>query len=187
MFVGSKAPFHTISDSLPQHQAYPPEFAGATPVERPSYAAEPGKTLGSCLCGDIAYELTGPPMLMYQCHCSRCRRARGAAHGANLFYKIEQLRWTRGEDQVVDYKLPEAQRFGAAFCKRCGGKVPRPAVAQGAVVVPAGALDTDAGMRPMAHICVGSKAAWFDITDQIPQMEGLPSPPTAAPQPIPGK
>jgi hypothetical protein len=187
MFVGSKAPFHTISDSLPQHHAYPPEFAGAAPVERPSYAAEPGKTLGSCLCGDIAYELTGPPMLMYQCQCSRCRRARGAAHGANLFYKIEQLRWTRGEDQVVDYKLPEAQRFGAAFCKRCGGKVPRPAVAQGAVVVPAGALDTDAGMRPMAHICVGSKAAWFDITDQIPQMEGLPSPPTAAPQPIPGK
>lgn len=111
---------------------------------------------------------------MYQCHCSRCRRARGAAHGANQFYKLDQLRWLRGEEQVVQFKLPEAERFGAAFCKRCGGKTPRATVANGMVVAPAGALDTDPGMRPMAHIFVGSKAPWFEITDSIPQMEGLP-------------
>jgi hypothetical protein len=174
IFVGSKAPWHSISDGLPQHEEYPPEFAGAKAVPRPSVSAEPGKTLGSCLCGEVAYEISGPAMLMYQCHCRRCRKARSAAHGANLFYKAENFRWLRGESQVVDYPLPEAKRFGCAFCRTCGGSTPRVSAASGTVVVPAGALDTDPGMKPMAHIFVGSKPPWLQITDSIPQFEELP-------------
>jgi hypothetical protein len=176
MFVGSKAPWHTIEDDLPQHEEYPPEFAGAKSVPRPTVTAKPGTTHGSCLCGEVAYEISGPPMLMYQCHCTRCRKARGAVHGANLFYKLDTFRWTRGESQVVDYQLPSAKRFGAAFCRTCGGSTPRVSVERGAVVVPAGALDTDPGMRPMAHIFVASKAPWFEITDSIPQFAELPPP-----------
>jgi hypothetical protein len=178
IFTGSKAPWYTISDSLPQHETYSPQFGDATPVERPAVAAEPGKTFGSCLCAEVAYEITAPAMAMYQCHCSRCRKARGAAHGANLFYPLDSLRWIRGEEDVVDYKLPQAQRFGVSFCRQCGGATPRvSALGGGGIVVPAGALDTDPGMRPMAHIFVGSKAPWFEITDQIPQLEGAPAPP----------
>lgn len=177
MFVGSKASWHTISDSLPQHEAFPPEFAGATPVERPAVNPEPDKTFGSCLCGEVAYEITGAPVVMYQCHCSRCRKSRGAAHGANSFYKLDNFRWLRGESLVVDYKLPEAVRFGVAFCRKCGGAVPRAVTARGAVIVPMGALDTDPRARPAAHIFVGSKAPWFEITDAIPQIEEGPPPP----------
>ncbi len=36
-------------------------------------------------------------------------------------------------------------------------------------VVPAGSLDTDPGLRPTEHIFVGSKAAWLEITDALPQ------------------
>jgi hypothetical protein len=177
MFVGSKAPWHAISDSLPQHAEFPPEFAGSPPIPRPSVSAEPGKTLGSCLCGDVAYEIAGAPMLMYQCHCSRCRKSRSAAHGANLFYKLDQFRWIQGDSQVADYKLPEAKRFGVAFCKRCGGSTPRVSLERGIVVVPAGALDTDPDMTPMAHIFTASKAEWFEITDTVPQFAELPPPP----------
>jgi hypothetical protein len=45
------------------------------------------------------------------------------------------------------------------------------------VVVPAGPLDTDPKMRPLAHIFVASKAPWFEITDSIPQLAGAPPPP----------
>jgi hypothetical protein len=101
------------------------------------------------------------------------RRAR-----ANLFYKAEDFRWTRGESLVVDYKLPEAARFGLAFCRQCGGSTPR--VAGATVVVPAGPLDTDPMTRPLAHIFVASKAPWFEITDTIPQLAEAPPPPRAA-------
>lgn len=177
LFVGSRAPWYSISDELPQHQEYPPDFTGATAVPRPAVTPKPGFTLGSCLCGDVAYEMNGPPMFMYQCHCSRCRRARSAAHGANVFYKLEHFHWVRGESQVVDYQLPTAKYFGVAFCRRCGGATPRVSAQRGIVVVPAGALDTDPGIRPNAHICVASKAAWVEIRDQIPQIAEMPPPP----------
>src|SRR5690606_41243732 len=35
IFVGSKAPWYTITDSLPQHEGYPPELGGGLGVERP--------------------------------------------------------------------------------------------------------------------------------------------------------
>jgi hypothetical protein len=41
-------------------------------------------------------------------------------------------------------------------------------------IVPAGSLDSDPGAQPLAHIHVGSKAAWFDITDRLPQYAELP-------------
>jgi hypothetical protein len=178
IFVGSKASWHTISDSLPQFEAFPPGFESAVSVPRPEVTPVPGKTLGSCLCNEVAYELTGPPIVMYQCHCSRCRKGRSAAHGANLFYKLDHFKWTRGESLVVDYKLPQAERFATAFCRNCGASVPRVVPGRGAVVVPAGPLDTDPGMTPLAHIFVDYKAPWFEITDAIPQLpEGPPPPP----------
>ena len=173
-FVGSKAPWYEISDSLPQHEKFPPEFGAMPDVERPTVNAEPGKTHGSCLCGEVAYEMSGKPVMMYQCHCTRCRKSRASAHGANLFYKLDDFRWTRGEENVVDYKLPEAAHFAVAFCGKCGGSTPRISLERRIVIVPAGALDTDPGMRPMAHIFVGSKAPWFEITDTTPQFAEMP-------------
>jgi hypothetical protein len=114
---------------------------------------------------------------MYQCHCSRCRKSRSAAHGANVFYKLDNFRWTRGEQNVAEYQLPEAKHFGAAFCRTCGASTPRVSATRGMVVAPAGALDTDPGMKPMAHIFVQSKAPWFEITDAIPQFAEMPPPP----------
>jgi hypothetical protein len=177
MFVGSKAPWHVITDSLPQHEAYPPEFGDAAEINRPSVSAEPGETVGSCLCGEVAYEMTGKPNAMYQCHCSRCRKSRSAAHGANVFYRIDDFHWIRGESNVVTYKVPDAKHFTATFCKHCGSIVPRTSPDRGIVVVPASSLDTDPGIKPMAHIFVGSKAPWFDITGPIKQFPELPPPP----------
>jgi hypothetical protein len=111
---------------------------------------------------------------MYHCHCSRCRRARSAAHTTNLFTKIDDFRFTRGEELVVEYKVPEARFFTVAFCKRCGGETPRISRERGTVGVPAGTLDTDPGMRPQANIYVGSKAPWFEITDGLPRHDEAP-------------
>ena len=175
IFVGSKAPWHTITDSLPQHQEYPPEYAAPAQV-RPQVEARPGITEGSCLCGEVAFEVEGEPMFMQSCHCTRCRRARGAAHATNIFFKVDQFRWTRGEDQVVSYKVPEAQFYTVAFCSHCGGALPRAYPQRGVAVIPAGSLDTDPQMRPQRHIFTNYKAPWFEITDSLPQFPEAPPP-----------
>jgi hypothetical protein len=107
-----------------------------------------------------------------QCHCSRCRRARSAAHGTNLFAARERFRWLRGESALRVYKLPEAERYAQAFCTRCGSNMPRDAGPW--FVVPAGSLDGDPGIAERKHIFTGSKAPWFAIADAWPQYEALP-------------
>src|SRR5690606_20046693 len=167
------APWYTITDSLPQHEGYPPELGGGLGLERPRVEDRPDATQGSCLCGAVAYELRAP-LRMYNCHCSRCRRGRSAAHTTNLFMKPEDFAFTRGAELIAEYKVPEAQRFAVAFCTRCGSEAPRHLQQLGMVNVPAGTLDTDPGLRPQANIFVDSKAAWFDLTDSLPRYAEAP-------------
>ena len=42
------------------------------------------------------------------------------------------------------------------------------------VIVPAGTLDDDPGIRPIVHIHTASKAIWFEITDTLPQFREFP-------------
>ncbi len=173
IFVASKAPWDAITDGLPQFDAYPPGF-NAQGVDRPIVAPRPGITEGSCLCGEVGYEITGAPLRMMNCHCSRCRLGRAAAHATNVFYKFEQFRWVRGAPLVTEYKVHDARFHTVAFCSRCGAKVPRPSAERGIVAVPAGSLDTDPSMRAQAHIFVADKAPWFTVTGPVPQFPGMP-------------
>ena len=174
VFVASKAPWYEITDGLPRFDAYPPGYDAPVVghVTRPPET--PGAVAGSCLCGSVRFELAGEPLLFVNCHCSRCRRGRSAAHASNLFFLPEQLRWLNGEDNVTAYKLPEAERFAVNFCKTCGSAVPRVVAKIGRVNVPGGSLDSHPGIAPSAHIYVGSKAPWFEIGDELPQNEEAP-------------
>jgi hypothetical protein len=135
--------------------------------------APEGVVPGSCLCGGVAWEVTGKPSLMMNCHCSRCRRGRAAAHATNAFYKLDQFRWLRGEELAEAYKVPDAQFFTQHFCRVCGGKTPRVMEKFNRVLIPVGALDGDPGAQPTAHIFTAYKAPWFEITDGIPQFEEM--------------
>jgi hypothetical protein len=111
------------------------------------------------------------------CHCSRCRKGRSAAFGANVFAEPDAFRYTRGAELVRIYKVPEAARFNVAFCTVCGGAVPRSLTAGARyLVVPAGSLDDDPGPLPRPiHIFVGSKAPWFEIGGDLEQWDTYPA------------
>jgi hypothetical protein len=42
------------------------------------------------------------------------------------------------------------------------------------VVIPAGTLDDDPGVRPVVHIHTSSKASWYTITDALSQFAEFP-------------
>jgi hypothetical protein len=168
IFAASKAPWDTIADSLPRFDAWPPGFDLPVLPDRVP-ADPPGHPRGSCLCGGVAFVLEGDPILCRNCHCSRCRRGRSAAHASNLGVRLSGLRFTRGEDLLGFYKLPEAKFFAQVFCRVCGSKAPRVDESRDLAIVPLGALDDDPGVRPGEHIFVASKAPWFEIADSLPQ------------------
>jgi hypothetical protein len=128
---------------------------------------------GSCLCGAVEFEADAA-MEFRNCHCSRCRKSRGSDYAANLFVRPSAFRWMRGEDQVISYRLPNTERFGNAFCRVCGSPMPRFVPLRDFIVVPAGSIDGDPGIRPTRHIFTGSKAPWHEIADALPQHNEYP-------------
>lgn len=127
---------------------------------------------GSCLCGEVRYELTSEPVWSHTCHCSRCRKATGSAFAANLFFEIGALRYASGQERVRSFAPPDAERFTHYFCSQCGSTLPFSNEARGLVGVPMGTLDDDPHYSPRAHIFVGSKAPWFAICDDLPRHDG---------------
>lgn len=178
IFFASKAPFHLVGDELPKYDGYPPNEAEAPLADPSPFLSQPahdGPLKGSCQCASIAYEVTGPFQRVFNCHCSRCRKARAAAHATNGFVPVGALHFTRGEEHLKAYRLPEAQFFGQAFCGICGSGMPRENVAMQVFNVPLGTLDSDPERGADFHIFTSSKAPWFEITDHITQVPEGPS------------
>jgi len=129
---------------------------------------------GSCLCGQVSYELTGEFKKFFLCHCSRCRKTSGTSHCANLFAPGAELTWTSGAEHIRFYRHPDSN-FARAFCQTCGSNVPIDAKARGLVVVPAGSLDSDLDIKAQANIFMGSKGNWDVDLNQAPCFDAMPS------------
>ncbi|WP_459924585.1 GFA family protein [Desulfatiferula olefinivorans] len=129
---------------------------------------------GSCLCGEVTFEIEGDFDHFYLCHCSRCRKDTGSAHGANLFSSTATLKWLSGVDKVANFTLPSTQH-SKSFCSICGSALPNIQLGGALLVVPAGSLDCDIHIRPTAHIFISSKANWDNDLHKCPMIETLPS------------
>lgn len=112
---------------------------------------------GSCLCGDVTFEIRAEFKNFYLCHCAHCQKDTGSAYAANLFTGKEALVWLTGEDKVKMFKLTPT-RHSKSFCCQCGSAVPN--TANGFCSVPAGSLDSQISRTPDAHIFTASQADW---------------------------
>jgi len=126
---------------------------------------------GGCLCGTVTFEVTLPFAAFRYCHCSRCRKASGSAHAANAFVAEKQFRWVSGESLVKQYDLTGAKRFSVWFCSNCGTRVPHKVKTTENMLIPAGLLDGDPGMRPENSIFWKSKANWYVEPSEMPRLD----------------
>ncbi len=172
IFTAHAAPWHRIADALPRHALYRPGEEGPV-VERPALGEGDG-AMGSCLCGAVAFAVTAPFRVVHNCHCSRCRRARQAAHTTNGFVAVDGFRWRHGAAKVGLYRLPEARSFTHAFCRVCGAGLPRITATGDTAIVPLGALDGDPGRPADDHIFTDFAAPWYEGDDGLPHHPGRP-------------
>lgn len=127
---------------------------------------------GSCLCGVVRYTLESPASFMVHCHCSICRKHRGAVFATVVGAPLMGFKWQAGQEAIRQYASSE--KGWRPFCRHCGSVTPTLIDAMDLAVVPAGNLQDDTGARLQAHVFVGSKAPWFTITDDLPQFEAGP-------------
>ncbi len=124
---------------------------------------------GRCQCGAVAYRVDGPFRYAFNCHCTDCRRATGSAFKSLAGAARSQLALTRGPDRLLVIGSSDANDTRCAAC----GTLLFSVVRDGAFVhVMLGTIDGDPGIRPTHHIFTASRAAWFAITDDLPQYPG---------------
>ena len=174
IFTESKAQCYDITDDLPQREHYGDGDLSRV-VEVPQPPEKEGAVSGGCQCGAVKFEYVGQPKMMMNCHCSRCRKAKGAAHATNAFVAADDLTWTQGQEHIANYDHAGAKFFGHAFCKTCGSSVPRPRPDGSVYNVPVGSLDQAPGIEAKGHIFMGSKAPWFEVSDDKPQWDEMPT------------
>jgi hypothetical protein len=129
---------------------------------------------GSCLCGDINYELVENIRVFQYCHCSRCRKFTGTAHASNIIIDPENFRWLSGEKHLGRFELEEAKHFATSFCKKCGSSMPWITRSRKAVIVPAGTLDETPSMKPMHNIYYADRAEWYEDVCLLTRYDALP-------------
>ena len=123
---------------------------------------------GKCECGAVRYSVADEFLYASNCHCSRCRAATGSAFKPFAGIEREKLQITNGADGLL---IVGEETLNDTRCAACGSLL-FSVVREGAFVhVALGSLVDVPSMRPTKHIFVGSKAPWFEITDDLPQFE----------------
>ncbi|MEM7208908.1 MAG: GFA family protein [Pseudomonadota bacterium] len=121
---------------------------------------------GGCLCGNVRYEISSPLKYADHCHCSMCRRQHGVAFATYADFSAGSFKWVSGESLVKVFEpSPDG---GWCFCAECGSSLA--GTDNGEITsITLGTVDGDPGIKPNAHIFVGSKAPWYEISDNLPQ------------------
>jgi hypothetical protein len=129
---------------------------------------------GGCLCGGVRFEIDRAVGPFELCHCNRCRKVSGSAFLATVGVRRDEFRLSRGRELIRTYDAPLREAppaYRVCFCGICGSCVPDPDVDADWFEIPAGLLDDDPQLRPDKHIFVELKADWFQIADQLPQLD----------------
>ena len=167
--TGGRSPTATSSSPTTRRGTTSPGRCRATTTIRPrpairGWRKSPSRPVRKAWCAEAACAARSSSIspsrstVVHNCHCSRCRRARAAAHTRPTGWR----RWTRsdfvrGEGHLKSYKLPDARFFTQVFCDVCGSKMPRIDPDRGIAIVPLGALDDDPGMKAADHIFVAEQ------------------------------
>jgi hypothetical protein len=125
---------------------------------------------GKCECGAVRYRVADEFLYAANCHCSNCRAATGSAFKAFAGIERDKLEVVEGQDSLLVWGEEDLNNTRCAVC----GSFLYSVVRDGAYVhVALGSLVDAPSLRPTEHIFVGSKAPWFEITDDLPQRSEL--------------
>jgi len=129
---------------------------------------------GGCQCGEIRYEITEEPTMVYTCHCTDCQRLTSSAFSLGVVVPEHAFRMTGAEPRSLQRKADSGRVNTRLVCPSCGSWVvgtPR----DGVIRVRAGTLDDTSWLRPTRHIWTRSKQPWVTLPEGDEVFEAQPS------------
>jgi hypothetical protein len=97
-----------------------------------------------------------------------CRKLHASAFRTRAKVRAKDWCTLSGQELIKFYESSPGEHKG--FCSNCGSSLYTKFDANPEILgFPLGTLDTDPQVKAAKHVFVGSKAAWFEITDDLPQ------------------
>jgi hypothetical protein len=124
---------------------------------------------GSCLCGAVAFEITGLLRSVIACHCHQCRKQTGT-YMSSTAVKNEQFRLTKTRG-LKWYRSSDTGRRG--FCEQCGSVLFWKGDGYDYIAIAAGSIDGKLGVTLEGHIFCDSAGDYYQITGGRFQAPGL--------------
>ena len=121
---------------------------------------------GSCLCGEVKYQISGKVDDIVHCHCQSCRKAHAAAFSSVASVRDDDFHLVSETPLSQFESSPGKYRF---FCSQCGSQIYAKRVATEHIILRLGTLDDDPKAKAASHIWLSEKACWYSINDELPQ------------------
>lgn len=141
-------------------------------MSRDAIGAE-GSLTGSCQCGAVRLR-AGPPLTVYCCHCTECRRQSASAHGISVLVARDGLDVT-GETASWTRDAGTPTEVTGHFCPRCGVRLFHAREGSTRATIKGGVLDGIATLTPVGHIWTRSALPWVQARLDGLLYEGQPS------------
>ncbi|MEX3016739.1 GFA family protein [Gymnodinialimonas hymeniacidonis] len=120
---------------------------------------------GSCLCGAIEFQISGPLRPVIACHCTQCRKTSGH-HVAATSAARDEISMS---GEPVWYASSHTAKRG--FCGACGSNLFWDGGGAN-ISIFAGTLDGDPGLDMAGHIFCDDKGGYYELTDDLPKAGG---------------
>ncbi len=128
---------------------------------------------GRCECAKVQYQVAGEITDLSHCHCSICRHIGGAAFVTWGGVARDAFSYVSGEDNVRAHSFSE--RADSVFCTTCGSTILVDFKPEDDMLyITMGTVDGDVECPRGYHQFAGSKAPWYEITDDLPQYDEWP-------------
>ena len=130
---------------------------------------------GGCQCRAVRYQITAPPLGVYNCHCRDCQRSSGSTHAMSMPTRREHVALLQGELVAYDKPADSGRVVRMMGCARCGTKVwNEPLSSRTMLVVKPGTLDDMSWAVPVGNIWTASKVPWVEIDESLVNFPGQP-------------
>ena len=125
---------------------------------------------GRCQCARVHYEVDGELVDFSHCHCSICRKLHGAAFVSWGGVRRSEFSYTSGESEIRKYAFSD--NSDSIFCGHCGSRILAVSKSETDMMyIAMGTVDGEVSCPEGYHEYAGSKASWYEITDDLPQFD----------------
>ena len=121
---------------------------------------------GSCLCGAVGFTVRLPTKGVAHCHCTRCRRAHGAAFVTWVGNRSDDVTLADPEHTLRWYVAAEGGQRG--FCGRCGSPMFfRADRWPGELHIARALFHEPVRLDPQAHAYNDTRVDWVTLGDHL--------------------